>query len=96
MLVPQRAVARDERGNPTTMVIGAGGKVEVRTLQTSRTLGDNWLVTGGLKVGDKVIVEGGMMLRPGMPVQGKPWNPNAQPAGQQPQQGQAQAQSQAK
>jgi len=98
ILVPQRAVGRDERGNATAMVIGAGNKVEVRTLQTGRTIGDNWLVTGGLKPGDKVIVEGGMMLRPGMPVQGKPWAANAQAPGGQPQQGagQAKAQEQAK
>ncbi len=93
MLVPQRAVSRDEKGQATVLVVGAGDKVEPRTLQTNRAIGDNWLVTGGLKPGDKVIVEGGMMLRPGMPVQGKPWNPNAKPAGQPPQQGQAQAQA---
>jgi len=91
MLVPQRAVSRDEKGQATTMVIGADNKVQVRTLQTSRSIGENWLVTGGIKPGDKVIVEGGMMLRPGMPVQGRPWDPNAKPAGAQPQQGQAQA-----
>lgn len=83
MLVPQRAVTRDEKGNATAMVIGADNKVQPRMLQTSRTIGDNWLVTGGLKPGDKVIVEGGMMLRPGMAVQGKPWNPNAPAAGAQ-------------
>ncbi len=93
MLVPQRAVSRDEKGQATVMVVGAGSKVEVRTLQTSRAVGDNWLVTSGIKPGDKIIVEGGMMLRPGMPVQGKPWNPNATPAGAQPQQGQAQVQA---
>ena len=93
MLVPQRAVGRDEKGQATVMVVGAGNKVEVRSLQTSRAIGDSWLVTGGLKPGDKIIVEGGMMLRPGMPVQGKPWNPNAKPAGAPPQQGQAQAQA---
>ncbi|UYY58198.1 efflux RND transporter periplasmic adaptor subunit [Sphingomonas sp. S2-65] len=94
ILVPQRAVSRDERGNATAMVVGAGGKIEPRALKTDRTVGDNWLVTGGLKTGDKVIVEGGMMLRPGMAVQPKPWNPNAAaPGGTQPQ---AQAQSQAK
>jgi membrane fusion protein (multidrug efflux system) len=92
MLVPQRTVGRDERGNATVMVIGADGKVQVRPIQTSRTVGDNWLVIGGLKTGDKVIVEGGMMLRPGMPVQGKPWNPNATPASA-PAGGQAQAQA---
>ena len=84
MLVPQRGVTRDEKGNATAMVIGADNKVQPRTLQTSRTIGDNWLVTGGLKPGDKVIVEGGMMLRPGMAVQGKPWNPNAPAAGARP------------
>jgi membrane fusion protein (multidrug efflux system) len=96
ILVPQRAVSRDERGNATAMVIGTDGKIQPRTLQTDRTIGDNWLVTGGLKSGDKVIVEGAMMLRPGMAVQGKPWNPAATPGGGQPQQGRAQAQTQAK
>ena len=95
LLVPQRAVSRDERGDATVMVIGPDGKVQPRTLQTSRTIGDNWLVTGGLKPGDKVIVEGGMMLRPGMPVKGEPWNPNAKPAGAPQGQGQGQAQAQA-
>jgi membrane fusion protein (multidrug efflux system) len=93
MLVPQRAVSRDEKGLATVMVVGAGNKVEVRTLQTSRAIGDNWLATSGIKSGDKIIVEGGMMLRPGMPVQGKPWISNAKPAGTQPPQGNAQAQA---
>jgi membrane fusion protein (multidrug efflux system) len=83
MLVPQRAVNRDEKGNPTVMVVGAGDKVEARVLKTTRTIGDSWLVTSGLKAGDRVIVEGGQMLRPGMPVKPSPWNPNApaKPAG---------------
>lgn len=80
MLVPQRAVSRDERGNPIVMVVGAGNKIEVRPLQTGRTSGENWVVTGGLKPGDKVIVEGAMLLRPGMPVTPQPFNPNAKPA----------------
>ncbi|WP_343527065.1 efflux RND transporter periplasmic adaptor subunit [Sphingomonas sp.] len=92
-LVPQRAVSRDEKGQATVMVIGAGNKVEVRTLQATRSIGDSWLVNSGLKAGDKIIVEGGMLLRPGMPVQGKPWDPNAKPAGASPQAGQAQAQA---
>ncbi|MGY4396271.1 membrane fusion protein (multidrug efflux system) [Sphingomonas sp. UYAg733] len=84
MLVPQRAVNRDEKGNPTVMVVGAGNKVELRMLKTTRTIGDSWLVTSGLKAGDRVIVEGGQMLRPGMPVKPSAWNPNAtaaKPAG---------------
>ena len=79
MLVPQRAVSRDERGNATVMVVGAGNKAELRTLQTSRTIGDDWLVTGGVKPGDRIIVEGGMNLRPGMPVAPARWEPNASP-----------------
>ncbi|WP_298283499.1 efflux RND transporter periplasmic adaptor subunit [Novosphingobium sp.] len=75
MLVPQRAVGRDERGNPIAMVVGADNKVEVRLLQATGTSGSNWVVTGGLKQGDKVIVEGGMMLRPGMPVTPRAWKP---------------------
>ena len=79
LLVPQRAVGRDERGNATAMVVGAGNKVEPRTLTTSRTVGDSWLVTGGLRPGDRVIVEGGSMLRPGTTVNASRWNPNARP-----------------
>ncbi|MET3711344.1 membrane fusion protein (multidrug efflux system) [Sphingomonas trueperi] len=84
MLVPQRAVSRDERGNPTVLIVGAENKIEPRPIQTSRTAGDSWIVTSGLKPGDKVIVEGAMMLRPGMPVTPQPWNPNAKPAQGQP------------
>ena len=77
ILVPQRSVGRDERGHATAMVVGAGNKAELRTLTTARTQGDDWIVTAGLKPGDRVIVEGGMMLRPGMPV-------NATPVGSKP------------
>ncbi|HVF95526.1 MAG TPA: efflux RND transporter periplasmic adaptor subunit [Sphingomonas sp.] len=89
MLVPQRAVSRDERGSATVMVVGRGDKVEPRVLKTSRTVGDSWLVTEGIKPGDRVIVEGGMMLRPGMPVKASVWNPNAKPAAPQGQPGAA-------
>lgn len=86
ILVPQAAVSRDERGRPTVMVVGQGNKVEVRLLQTSRTEGTNWVVTSGLRPGDRVIVEGGGgMLRPGVVVNPTPLG--ARPAnGQRPQQ----------
>ena len=80
ILVPLRAVTRDERGNPTVMVVGQDGKLQPRNLTAPRTIGDNWLVTAGLKPGDKVVMEGAMMLRPGMPVKAVPYNPNAAPA----------------
>ncbi|WP_298672922.1 efflux RND transporter periplasmic adaptor subunit [uncultured Sphingomonas sp.] len=75
MLVPQRTVSRDERGHPTVMLVGKDGKVEQRVIQTTRTIGDSWLVTGGLKDGEKIVVEGGMMLRPGMPVKAVAYSP---------------------
>lgn len=85
LLVPQRGVSRDEKGNATVMIVGKDNKAEPRIIQTSRAQGDNWIVTSGLKPGDKVIVEGGMMLRPGMPVNpspfgSKPQQPAAAPA----------------
>lgn len=81
ILVPQRAVGRDDRGHATAMVVGQGNKVEQRQLETSRTVGDSWLVTGGIKPGDRVIIEGGMMLQPGMPVKPVPYSPKAASAG---------------
>jgi len=73
ILVPQRAVSRDERGRPTVLVVGKNNMSELRIIQADRTVGENWLATGGLKPGDKVIVEGGPLMRPGMPVKPQPW-----------------------
>ncbi len=83
ILVPQRGLTRDPKGNGTVMVIGADGKLTPRPVTTGRAIGDAWLVTGGLKAGDRVIVEGAQNLQPGTPVKGYPWNP--QTAGQAPQ-----------
>jgi membrane fusion protein (multidrug efflux system) len=74
ILVPQRAVSRDERGRPTVLVVGAKNMSELRVIVADRSVGDDWLVTGGLKPGDKVIVEGGPLIRPGMPVKPQPWH----------------------
>ena len=73
ILVPQRAVSRDERGRPTVLVVGKNNMSELRIIEADRTVGDNWLVTKGLKAGEKVIVEGGPLLQPGMPVKPEPW-----------------------
>jgi len=40
------------------MVVGADEKVEARVLRIDRALGDQWLVSDGLKAGDRVILEG--------------------------------------
>src|ERR1700758_3503814 len=68
ILVPQRGVTRNQQGQPTALVVGANNKVELRTLRTERTIGENWLVTGGLSAGDKVIIEGLQKIAPGAEV----------------------------
>ncbi|RZM12035.1 MAG: efflux RND transporter periplasmic adaptor subunit, partial [Sphingomonas sp.] len=77
LLVPQRAVSRDEKGNAIVMIVGPGDKIQPRTLTAPRTIGDNWLVTAGLKAGDRVIVEGAQNLQPGMPVKPVRWQAKA-------------------
>ena len=65
ILIPQQAVSRDLKGNPTTMVVGAEDKVQPKMLTLDRTVGDQWLVSAGLVAGDRVIVEGIQKVRPG-------------------------------
>lgn len=67
LLVPQQAVSRDPKGNATAMVVGDDGTVQPRMLRTERTVGADWLVTDGVKAGERVIVEGLQKVRPGAP-----------------------------
>lgn len=73
ILVPQRGVARNPKGEAVVMVVGAGEKVEPRVIKVSRTIGDNWLVSEGLQTGDRVILEGIQRARPGTPVKAFPF-----------------------
>jgi membrane fusion protein, multidrug efflux system len=84
MLVPQRGVTRDTAGNAVALVAGENDVVERRTLKTERAVGDAWLVTDGLKVGDRVIVEGIQRIRPGATVKVVPFGVKAAAAGSQP------------
>lgn len=68
LLIPQQAVSRDPRGNPVTLVVGPGDKVEQRMLTLDRALGDKWFVSSGLAAGDRIIVEGMQKVRPGAAV----------------------------
>lgn len=65
ILAPQPGISRDPRGRATAMVVGAQNKVEMRQVEVDRTIGDKWIVTKGLKAGDRLIVEGLVNLRPG-------------------------------
>ncbi len=72
ILAPQAAVARDVRGQPIAYVVNAQGKAELRNLKTGGTVGDKWLVTDGLKAGDRLVVEGLQKVRDGAPVHAVP------------------------
>lgn len=68
ILVPQQGISRSPTGDATALVVGEGNKAERRRLVLERAVGNQWLVTSGLKVGDKLIVEGLQRARPGQPV----------------------------
>jgi len=86
ILVPQRGVSRNPSGNAVVMVVGAEEKVEQRQVMAVRTVGDKWLVSEGLKEGDRVILEGIQKARPGTVVKTVPFGstPQAPAAAQQP------------
>lgn len=71
-LVPQQALQRDFGGDALVFVVGPGNKVVRRRVEAKRTYGKNWVVTGGLKPGDKIITQGLNNLRQGMPVRPVP------------------------
>lgn len=68
ILVPQQAVGRDPKGNPMALIVDGAGKVEQRMLELDRAVDDKWLVASGLSPGDRLIVEGMQMVRPGASV----------------------------
>jgi membrane fusion protein (multidrug efflux system) len=65
LLAPEQGVDHDQKGQPTALVVNPQGVVELRQLQVSQTVGAKWLVTSGLKPGDRMIVEGTQVAQPG-------------------------------
>ncbi len=63
ILVPQNAISRNPKGEATGWVVLADKKVELRQLKADRAVGNQWLITSGLKPGDQLIVEGLQGLR---------------------------------
>jgi len=78
ILIPQRGVTRNPKGEAMVMIVGAEEKVELRPIKVVRTVGDSWLVSDGLKAGDRVILEGLQKARPGTQVKAVPYG--AKPA----------------
>jgi RND family efflux transporter MFP subunit len=72
LLVPQRAVSELQGGYQVAVVDGQN-KVSIRTIQVGDRVGNEWIVSDGLKLGERVIVEGVQKVRPGMQVNPKPF-----------------------
>lgn len=72
ILAPQQGVTRSPRGEATVMLVGPDNKAVLRPVTVGRTVGDKWLVTAGLKPGDKVITEGLDRIKPGQAIRPVP------------------------
>jgi membrane fusion protein (multidrug efflux system) len=72
ILAPQQAVSRDPRGNATVYVVGPDNKAQLREIVATATYGDKWIVTAGLRPGEKVITEGLDRIKPNMTVAAVP------------------------
>ncbi|WP_289149767.1 efflux RND transporter periplasmic adaptor subunit [uncultured Salipiger sp.] len=68
ILAPQEGVTRDRRGRPVAMVVNDENVVETRELTVQSDQGANWVVTGGLEAGDRIIVAGLQKVSVGMTV----------------------------
>jgi membrane fusion protein (multidrug efflux system) len=78
ILVPQQAVTRGGPTGDSLMVVGQDNKPTPRTVKIASQQGSNWVITDGLKEGEKVMVDGFQklqMLPPGTPVQPVAWTP---------------------
>lgn len=73
ILVPQRAVQQGAKGH-FLWVVGKDSKVEQRPVAVGKWHGDDWFISEGLRNGEKVVVDGGLMLSPGMTVSVKPYD----------------------
>jgi membrane fusion protein (multidrug efflux system) len=76
ILVPQQAVTRGGAQGDTVTVIGADNKPVPRAVKIASQQGSDWIVTDGLKAGERVMVDGFQkvqMMPPGTPVKPVPW-----------------------
>ncbi len=80
MLLPQQAVTRSPQGD-TVMVVDDKGQVAPRTIKIDGSQNNQWVVVGGLKPGEQVMVDGFQKLRPGSPVKPVQWSESGAPAG---------------
>lgn len=80
-LVPQQALQRDFDGTPFVFVVSKDDKAVRRKVVTSRTVGANWVVTGGLKAGERIVTQGTNGLTHGVKIKPVPANRPQIPGG---------------
>ncbi len=79
LLVPQQAVTRNTHGDPQVLALDADNKVALRAITTTATRGSDWIVSSGLKPGDRVIVVGLLKVHPGDKVTPVPFDSGSSP-----------------
>jgi RND family efflux transporter MFP subunit len=77
LLIPQAAV-NEQQGSYLVAVTDKDNRVSMHPVQAGERTGTMWVIDGGLKPGDRVVVEGQQNLRPGMTVQTKPFKSNVE------------------
>lgn len=77
LLAPQAGVSHNERGEATALVVGPDNVVAQRIIKIDRAVGNEWLITDGLKPGDKLIVDGLLNLHPGAKVTSRAYRPGS-------------------
>ncbi len=74
IIVPQQSVSRNPKGDPFVLIVDDEAKVHQRMITIERAVGSRWLVSSGLDIGDRVIVEGTRRVRPGASVNAVPFD----------------------
>lgn len=81
LLIPQRAVL-EQQGQYIVAVVGADNKVDLHPVKVGERIGTDWIVTEGIKPGERVVAEGLQKLRAGITVNPKPYTASAPAAAQ--------------
>lgn len=72
LLVPQRGVTRNAKGEATVMLVDKEDKVSERVVTADRAIGGEWLITDGLTAGERVVLDGLQKIKPGAQVKTVP------------------------
>lgn len=80
ILLPQRASTRNPAGDLIVWVVGENNQAYPQMIQVNKAQGNSWIVTGGLKAGDRVVIEGYQRLKTGAEVEATDWKSETVPS----------------